>query len=118
MSNISKKKLRNDIVLVIVILSIAIIGFLIFVLNMEEGKYVKISLDNKELYVYNLNENRMQKITSQYGDNVIEIKDGKVTVNEADCPDKICVKHSAISKTGQTIVCLPHRLVVEITDEG
>jgi hypothetical protein len=33
---------------------------------------------------------------------------------EADCPDGLCVKQHKIDKTGQTIVCLPHRVVIEI----
>ena len=35
-------------------------------------------------------------------------------MTDADCPDKLCVKTGRISKTGETIVCLPHRVVVEI----
>ncbi|MFR4337598.1 MAG: NusG domain II-containing protein [Lachnospira pectinoschiza] len=35
-------------------------------------------------------------------------------MTDADCPDKLCVKTGMISKTGETIVCLPHRVVVEI----
>ena len=42
------------------------------------------------------------------------VKDGKVSVTEADCPDKVCVNTGEISKSGDTIVCLPHKLVVEI----
>ena len=43
-------------------------------------------------------------------------KDGSVTVQDADCPDKICEKHRAINRTGETIICLPHKLVVEIKE--
>ena len=42
----------------------------------------------------------------------------KVSVNNKDCPDKICVNHAAISKKGETIVCLPHKVVVEVVDEN
>jgi len=35
-------------------------------------------------------------------------------VTDADCPDRLCVKQRAISKQGETIVCLPHRLIVKI----
>ena len=43
-----------------------------------------------------------------------EIKDGYVTMTEADCPDHLCMKQKRISKTGGTIVCLPNRVVLEI----
>ena len=36
---------------------------------------------------------------------------------EADCPDRLCVKQKAICKNGETIVCLPHKVVVEIRSQ-
>ena len=50
--------------------------------------------------------------------NVVEIRDGTVSVTEASCKNQVCVKHSAISKTGESIVCLPNRLVVSIEGNG
>ena len=35
-------------------------------------------------------------------------------MKEADCPDQICRKHKAIDKSGETIVCLPHKVVIEV----
>ena len=46
--------------------------------------------------------------------NIVEIKDGKVSVTEASCKNQVCVRHGAISGTGESIVCLPNRLVVRI----
>lgn len=50
----------------------------------------------------------------QGGSNHIVIKEGTVCMTEADCPDELCVHTGAVKKTGETIVCLPHRVVVEI----
>lgn len=46
--------------------------------------------------------------------NIVRISGGKVTVSAASCRNQVCVKHSGISKTGESIVCLPNRLVVTI----
>ena len=46
--------------------------------------------------------------------NHLIIKDCKADVTEADCPDQICVDQKAISKEGETIVCLPNKVVVEV----
>ena len=46
--------------------------------------------------------------------NVVVIKDGKVSVTEASCKNQVCVKHSEISLSGESIVCLPNRLIVRI----
>ena len=42
------------------------------------------------------------------------IADGTADVTQADCPDKICVDHAPISRDRETIICLPHKLVVEV----
>ena len=51
--------------------------------------------------------------------NVVSIKDGRVSVSKASCKNQVCVRHGSISMPGETIVCLPNRLVVSIEgDEG
>lgn len=46
--------------------------------------------------------------------NMILCWDGEISVEEANCPDGICVHHVAISRTGENIICLPHKVVIEI----
>ena len=50
--------------------------------------------------------------------NVVTISGGRVSVSEASCKNQVCVKHSEISLTGESIVCLPNRLVVRIEGSG
>ena len=38
-------------------------------------------------------------------------------MSEADCPDKLCKNMGTIDKKGESIICLPHQVVVEITDD-
>ncbi|MGI6029901.1 MAG: NusG domain II-containing protein [Eubacteriales bacterium] len=45
--------------------------------------------------------------------NVLEIRDGKAFMQSADCPDQICVHMAPISREGETIVCLPHKVVIK-----
>lgn len=46
--------------------------------------------------------------------NVILCQEGRVCVTEADCPDKICVHHKPVSAAGENIICLPHKVVIEM----
>ena len=46
--------------------------------------------------------------------NVLMIKDGRAQMKSADCPDQICVRQKAISKEGESIICLPNKVVVSI----
>ncbi len=111
------KKIRNDVLLIGFILIIALSVFLILRLNSETGETVKISVNGKEKYSFSLSENTKQIIETEWGKNTVEIKDGSAMVISADCPDKICENHREISMVGETIVCLPHKLVVEICQE-
>ena len=57
----------------------------------------------------------------EHGDyNLIEIDGDRVRIKEADCDDQICVRRGWATKNGETIVCLPHKLVIEVrsTDGG
>lgn len=111
------KKLRNDILLVGGIVVFALLLFVVFKLNLKDGNLVKVSIDNQVKDCYNFNEDGEYTITSGKNTNVLVIKDGTAFIKSADCPDKICVHHRPISKVGETIVCLPHKVVVEIIKE-
>lgn len=64
-----------------------------------------------------LSKDDILTVASSAGTNVIEVQSGKVRVSEADCPNQDCVDQGWISNAGQQIVCLPHKLMVNITDE-
>ncbi len=55
-------------------------------------------------------------VTTSAGTNIVQVKDGKVCVREADCPNQDCVEQGWISDSSQQIVCLPHKLTVNIED--
>lgn len=112
-----KRKLRNDIFLVAGILLAALLIFIIFKANLKKGNYVKVIVDKEVKYCYNFNKDAEVVIKDGENVNVLVIENGNAYIKEANCPDKICVGHRKISKTGETIICLPHKLVVEITEE-
>jgi len=56
-------------------------------------------------------------IESPAGNNTVEVERGRVRVSHADCPDQICVKQGWLTGA-RPIVCLPHKLVIELTDGG
>ena len=114
----SKLKIRNDIILVCVILIFAVCGFLIIKFGLKNGESVLVSVDGRAVFTANLNDTYTEKIITENGYNLIEIRDSSVRVKSADCRDNICVNHRPISNTGETVVCLPHKLVVEIKGEN
>lgn len=111
------KRIRNDILLICVILCVALGVFVLFKSILKNGKTAVVKVNNEVVFSSGLSEDCSQKIATENGYNIIEIKDGTVRISEADCRDKICVNHRPIGKTGETVVCLPHKLVVEIEGE-
>lgn len=83
----------------------------------EEAKVV-ISRYGKDVEEYSLNEENKYEFKSGDDINEFEIKDGKVKMTHANCPDKYCIKQGSIDSTGEQIVCLPHGLVIRIERTG
>ncbi len=52
------------------------------------------------------------------GSNTILVEPGRIRVSGANCPDQICVTQGFISDGAVPIVCLPHRLIIQITGGG
>lgn len=77
-----------------------------------------VTLDGQEIYRINLdlvtNPYELRVETAQGGYNLIRVEEGRIRVVEASCPDKLDVKQGWISGASQSIVCLPHRLVIRI----
>lgn len=48
----------------------------------------------------------------------VSVAGGAISVSESDCPNQDCVRSGAISRAGQSIVCLPARIVIEIVGTG
>lgn len=80
-----------------------------------DNLYVNIEVDGKPYKKVPLNNHTEKiKVKTKLGTNIIDIANGKVHIEEADCPDKICIKDGFISKPGQILVCLPNKVVVQI----
>lgn len=80
------------------------------------GGRIEVRINGTAVATYPLSSNLRQTISCPGGGaNTFEIKDGTVFMREADCHDKVCVGMLGISSAGETIVCLPHKLVLAIT---
>lgn len=81
---------------------------------------VEILQDGTVLYELDLSRNGDQilEISYQGRSNTVQIQDGNIRVQAAECPDQICVHRGYLSDTGLPIVCLPNRLVIQYKDTG
>jgi len=111
---IKNKPLRTDLAVVTALLVLGITGFFV-VRNLSRKKQpcaIRIKTKAEEINLP-LRDTSFS-IDGPEGSTRITISEGKVWVAEASCPKKLCQKQGAISRPGETIVCLPNRIVITL----
>ncbi len=103
---------KGDIALVIV----AVILLLWWLIPSQEGSLVSISVDGEVYKKVPLDTDSEIEVKSKWGTNTVVIENGEVYIKDAGCPNKQCEKEK-ISKSAQSIVCLPNRLSVVVEGE-
>lgn len=101
----------------VLILSLASMGYIRKQGLSNKDKYVSIQVNGneiKKIIFDNAVVGKTIAIETDHGYNLLEIGDEEIRVIEASCPDQIDVKQGSISRIGETIVCLPNKMVVEI----
>ena len=115
---------KGDVILIIgiVLFSLSSIFYIKYFLNRDtDTKYLSIQVNGREINtidILNPDNDQEFEIDTEYGKNKVIIEDGYVRIRSANCPDQVCVIHKKISKTGETIVCLPNKLVLEIKGDN
>ena len=87
-----------------------------FLLPRGKAARAEIWSEGRLLEMVELSEDRQLTLETENGINIICIRDGKIGVIEADCPDGYCMKRG-FCDGGSPIVCLPHSLVIRFTGE-
>ena len=116
----SRRNNRNDIILIGAILLIAVVGLVYLFLFRGRGDTVKVTVDGKAYASYSLSEARVEDIhTGESSEqlNRLVIRNGKAFVETATCRDGICSSHRPIFRDGESIVCLPNRVVITIISD-
>lgn len=107
----------KGLIIFVVILTLISLAYINKQAFSNSNKYISIQVNGKEVKKIIFDKNLVGNtipIESEFGYNLIEIGDEEVRVIEASCPDKIDVKQGYISRVGETIVCLPNKMVIEI----
>lgn len=115
----NKYKLRNDILLILTLLLIAgAVGLFMFFFK-DSGSCVSVEVNGEEVMSLPLNKDTSIEICPENSEddftNTLTVKDGKAFMSYANCPDQICVNRGEISYEGETIVCLPHKVVITVS---
>ena len=108
------KKHRADLLLILAIVLLAGAAWLYISLTRERGGEAVVTIDGEELARLPLGEDGQWVFESEGGENTLVIESGEAYISRASCPDHICVRQGRVSLDGETIVCLPNRLIVTI----
>ncbi len=104
---------KKDWILIGIILFVAGMAFLLHEFIGGKGAgCVTVKVDGEIQGVYRLSED--QEIEINGGTNKLKINNGTADMTWADCPDKLCVNQRAVSKSGESIICLPNRVIVTV----
>jgi hypothetical protein len=116
---IEEKKIKlADILLVGGILAFGCILGLVVLLTSKDGNLVQVRVDGTIIESFQMNENLTYNIKGvNGGTNLLIIQDGEVWIDKATCPDGLCKNTGKVSQVGQSIICLPNKVVVEILNQ-
>ncbi|MDD7792657.1 NusG domain II-containing protein [Clostridium sp. 'White wine YQ'] len=112
-----------DIIIIILLVTLSFLPELILGVALKKDykeTYAQITIEGKVYKNIPLSTHKGQdtiEIKTKYGLNIVEVKDNKIAIIDADCPDKICMKPGFIESVGENLVCLPHKLMVEVKGE-
>ena len=106
---------RNDLILIAVLMIFALTPLAL--MSDAAKKIAVVKVDGRIVREFDLAEEDTFTLETRGGKNFIAIRNGTIAVVAADCPDKICVRRGAIDSVGETIACVPHKLLIEIAGD-
>lgn len=113
-----RKSIKKDMLLIgALLLTDIIITAGVWIFSVK-GQTVQVRINGSVVSEYPLSQDRTVVLSGSGGGmNVLVIENGTARIDKADCPDGLCCRTGKISRSGQSIICLPHKLTVEITGE-
>lgn len=110
---------KNDFILIAGILFTALVILSINILFVKkEGNVVVITRDGEEYKKLDLDKDNIVEIKGENNNtNILKIENGQAAMIDASCPDLLCVHQKSIKYQGETIVCLPNKIVIEIKSD-
>ena len=108
------RKRRNDLIFIAVLTAVVMLAGAGLYFLRGAGDAVTVTVDGAPYGTYPLSIDTVVEIATDSGYNRLVVKDGQAMMETADCPDGICAAHRPISRKGESIVCLPHKVVATV----
>lgn len=106
---------RNDLILIAALMIFSLIPS---AMNLSSEKnFAVVKVEGVITRKLDLSIDETFTLETGGGKNILEVRGGAVSVIAADCPDKICIRRGAIKNVGETIACVPHKVLIEIAGD-
>lgn len=115
---------KLDVIIIGVLLIISFVPYFMFKNSQkspEDSKiYAIVTVNGEVLARIDLSAKKDDEFVIETGDghNKIVVHDGAISIVEADCKDGVCVEQGSGKKPGDMIVCLPHKVIIEVVGES
>ena len=100
-------------IMIFAVIAAACIALSLPLLDREQARFARIISKGEVVKTVDLMIDQEFTVADR---NTVTVKDGKIAVTWADCPDHYCMKRGFCSG-GTDIVCLPNRLVLQFSDD-
>ena len=111
---------KKDIIIIALALLAALALYLVSQVSLgAEASVVVVTVDGEEVLRKPLAMKNRYEIAQDDGSlNVIRVEDGAVFMEEANCRDGLCIRQGKMRNGAKTIVCLPHKVVVQLKGDA
>jgi hypothetical protein len=113
---------KADKVLIVILLLLSFVGVAlsIFIFPLAADQVAEVTLNGKLIKTIPLKMGYQQefRVGTEEEYDIIKVENGYIWVEEANCPDQLCVRTGKISHIPQQIVCLPYRMVIKIVSSS
>lgn len=105
---------KNDLKMILIVILIIGILFLVYFSNRKEANKALVYHGTDLILTIDLNIDKEYVVQGDNGNVVIKVLDKKIKVKEENSPYHLCSKQGYISNSGESIVCLPNKIIIEL----
>ena len=108
---------KADLLLILALLLLSLLPLALWPGQEADAVYAEITVDGVLRHRVALSGHHGTEefsVETPAGRNIIRVEEDRISIIDADCPDKLCMRVGSIQRPGETVACLPHKLLIEV----
>lgn len=107
---------KNDIKLVVIVLIVIVLLFSLTLFK-KKANIANVYYENELILEIDLSINKTYEVDGYNGKIKIEVLNNQIRVVEENSPYHLCSKQGFVSKSGESIICLPNKIIIELPSD-